>query len=183
MKIFRHGLFGRTATTFRFTASPLRWISLALPLAFLAGCATPVNPVDHVSTTGPISSTTPSALAKSELVTTSVQRTDSGSGVPIGAPTVVQATMPAQVQASTSPVDEEVVEAPVPIDPLRPEVRLNLDDHAAQTDLWARVRRGFAMADLDGDLVHNREQWYATRPDYVQRMTERGSTNTGTKNQ
>src|SRR6185295_2332022 len=24
-------------------------------------------------------------------------------------------------------------------------------------------------------LVHDREQWYATRPDYVQRMTERGS--------
>ena len=50
-----------------------------------------------------------------------------------------------------------------------------MDDHAAQTDLWERVRRGFAMADLNGDIVHNREQWYATRPDYVQRMTERGS--------
>ncbi len=30
------------------------------------------------------------------------------------------------------------------------------------------------MPDLDSDLVRNREQWYATRPDYVQRMTERG---------
>jgi membrane-bound lytic murein transglycosylase D len=42
-------------------------------------------------------------------------------------------------------------------------------------DMWERIRRGFAMPDLDNDLVHDREQWYSTRPDYVQRMTDRGS--------
>ncbi len=42
-------------------------------------------------------------------------------------------------------------------------------------DLWERIRRGFAMPDLDTDLVRDREQWYATRPDYIQRMTERSS--------
>jgi membrane-bound lytic murein transglycosylase D len=46
---------------------------------------------------------------------------------------------------------------------------------AAPADLWERIRRGFAMTDLDTDLVHDREQWYATRPDYIQRMTERSS--------
>ena len=45
----------------------------------------------------------------------------------------------------------------------------------APTDLWDRIRRGFAMPDLEGDLVRDREQWYATRPDYMQRMTERSS--------
>jgi membrane-bound lytic murein transglycosylase D len=30
------------------------------------------------------------------------------------------------------------------------------------------------MPDLESDLVKKWEQWYATRPDYVQRMTERG---------
>ncbi|MFD0669551.1 transglycosylase SLT domain-containing protein [Ramlibacter sp. MAHUQ-53] len=40
-------------------------------------------------------------------------------------------------------------------------------------DLWDRIRRGFAMPDLDGELVRRHEQWYATRPDYIQRMTER----------
>jgi membrane-bound lytic murein transglycosylase D len=40
-------------------------------------------------------------------------------------------------------------------------------------DLWERIRRGFAMPDLEGDLVRDREQWYATRPDYIFRMTER----------
>ncbi|CAN7470419.1 transglycosylase SLT domain-containing protein [Variovorax sp. LjRoot84] len=42
-------------------------------------------------------------------------------------------------------------------------------------DMWERIRRGFKMPDLQGDLVTDREQWYATRPDYMQRMTERSS--------
>ena len=76
--------------------------------------------------------------------------------------------------AAPSTASDVAATAPVPVDPLRPDVRLDLDDRTAQTDLWARVRHGFAMPDLDSDLVRNREQWYATRPDYVQRMTERG---------
>ena len=42
-------------------------------------------------------------------------------------------------------------------------------------DLWERIRRGFAMPNLESDLVVDREQWYSTRPDYIQRMTERSS--------
>lgn len=42
-------------------------------------------------------------------------------------------------------------------------------------ELWDRIRRGFAMPDLQNELVTDREQWYATRPDYIQRMTERSS--------
>jgi membrane-bound lytic murein transglycosylase D len=40
-------------------------------------------------------------------------------------------------------------------------------------DLWDRIRRGFAMPNLEQDLVHDREQWYVSRPDYILRMTER----------
>ncbi|MBC7620755.1 MAG: transglycosylase SLT domain-containing protein [Candidatus Saccharibacteria bacterium] len=40
-------------------------------------------------------------------------------------------------------------------------------------DLWDRIRRGFAMPDLQSDLVKDREQWYTSRPDYIYRMTER----------
>lgn len=40
-------------------------------------------------------------------------------------------------------------------------------------DLWMRIRGGFKMADLDNDLVRRHEQYYATRPDYMQRMTDR----------
>ena len=46
---------------------------------------------------------------------------------------------------------------------------------APPADLWERIRRGFAMPDLENDLVRDREQWYSTRPDYIQRMTERSS--------
>ncbi|MFZ4624301.1 MAG: transglycosylase SLT domain-containing protein [Rhodoferax sp.] len=42
------------------------------------------------------------------------------------------------------------------------------------TDIWDRIRRGFAMPNLDGELVRDREQWYSSRPDYMLRMTERG---------
>ncbi len=41
------------------------------------------------------------------------------------------------------------------------------------TDLWGRIRRGFQMPDLQSDLVDMNAQWYAQRPDYVARMTER----------
>jgi membrane-bound lytic murein transglycosylase D len=107
------------------------------------------------------------------------------STVNLNAPPVAQATTvaepqpapiepPRPVDTSPSPAAPEVVTAPVPVDPLRPDVHIEFDDRSAQTDLWARVRRGFSMPDLEGDLVRSREQWYASHPDYVQRMTERG---------
>ena len=51
-----------------------------------------------------------------------------------------------------------------PVHPLTPPV-----------DIWDRIRRGFAMPDLDNALVHDREQWYVARPDYMQRMAGRGN--------
>ena len=44
---------------------------------------------------------------------------------------------------------------------------------AAPADLWERIRRGYSMPNLEGDLVKDREQYYASRPDYILRMTER----------
>ena len=41
-------------------------------------------------------------------------------------------------------------------------------------DIWDRIRRGFAMPDLENELVRDREQWYSSRPDYILRMTDRG---------
>ena len=65
--------------------------------------------------------------------------------------------------------------AGVPEDPLSPGKSMTLDDASARKDLWGRVRLGFGMPDLDSDLVREHERWYASRPDYVQRMTTRGS--------
>ncbi len=44
---------------------------------------------------------------------------------------------------------------------------------ATTADLWERIRRGYAMPDLESNLVRDRETWYATRPDYIFRMTDR----------
>lgn len=41
------------------------------------------------------------------------------------------------------------------------------------TDLWERIRSGFALSDLNSPLVREHEAWYANRPDYVRRMVER----------
>jgi membrane-bound lytic murein transglycosylase D len=41
--------------------------------------------------------------------------------------------------------------------------------------VWTRIRNGFAMQPLDNELVHEWENWYATRPDYVARMIDRSS--------
>ena len=44
---------------------------------------------------------------------------------------------------------------------------------AAPKDLWERIRRGFAMPELDSDLVRKQQEWYLARPDYIERMVER----------
>ncbi|MBS0448460.1 MAG: transglycosylase SLT domain-containing protein [Proteobacteria bacterium] len=119
--------------------------SLALSLLLLAGCATQ-QPGNSPSLPDP----------------------QTAAPVPTPAPAAPAVAAP----APEAPI--EVTTPPVPVDPIR-DAPVNLDDQSAQTDLWARVRKGFAMPDLDNDLVHVHEQWYATRPDYVQRMTERGS--------
>lgn len=62
-----------------------------------------------------------------------------------------------------------------PVDPLDSGKPVDLDNQTAKLDLWGRVRKGFALGDLDSALVREHERWYAARPDYVQRMTGRSS--------
>lgn len=42
-------------------------------------------------------------------------------------------------------------------------------------DLWDRIRAGFAMEDLQDELVERWERFYAERPDYVARIVDRSS--------
>ncbi|MDP1900491.1 MAG: transglycosylase SLT domain-containing protein [Rubrivivax sp.] len=91
--------------------------------------------------------------------------------------------LPAGLVVLTEPTPESApateAAATPPVEPLTlaselPRTRLDPLQDAKRADLWPRVRDGFAMADLDGDLVRKWEQWYARDPAYVQRMTERG---------
>ena len=42
-----------------------------------------------------------------------------------------------------------------------------------QDSLWQRIRNGYGMPELDSPLVARHERWYASRPDYVARISER----------
>lgn len=48
-----------------------------------------------------------------------------------------------------------------------------IDLTAPNDDLWERIRNGFAMPNLNNDLVLYHQTWYMNRPDYVRRMAER----------
>ncbi|AEG93422.1 transglycosylase SLT domain-containing protein [Ramlibacter tataouinensis] len=89
--------------------------------------------------------------------------------------------------ADPAPVAEAPAATPAPPLPLPPVIPsgplqpITAAEAASQevasllppADLWDRIRRGFAMPALDSQLVRQQEQWYSSRPDYIQRMTER----------
>lgn len=85
------------------------------------------------------------------------------------APVASSAPPPAAVQPRIFPSGPL---APLAPNQATPQVVATLTPPA---DLWERIRRGYGMPDLDNALVREREQWYASRPDYMERMTERSS--------
>lgn len=55
-------------------------------------------------------------------------------------------------------------------------INVDKDTLSAGTgEIWDRIRRGFQLPDLSGNLVDAQLRWYTSRPDYVQRMTERSA--------
>jgi membrane-bound lytic murein transglycosylase D len=144
---------------------PVRSLALLLGAALLAGCATPgavpaaeglavinapvaVVPQTEVATAPTLSAATispPAALAPP------------ASPVPPAPP-----ALPAGPTLPPSTALQAVTDLAQPVAPIE-----------APIELWDRMRRGFRMPDLDGKLVRDHEQWYASRPDYIQRMTER----------
>ena len=136
---------------------PLRH-AVALTLAsLLAACATHIEAPDQRSDI-------PAVIAKAELPAATAS-----------APAASASAVAATASAASAPADGGGPVAAAPVDPLRPEEPVDLESKTANIDLWERVRRGFAMPDLETPLVRTGEQWYSGRPDYVARMTERGS--------
>jgi membrane-bound lytic murein transglycosylase D len=91
-----------------------------------------------------------------------------GCATSVPAPTPVSAPVAKPAARVTAPIVRiDSDDRPVA---LKPHTNLGL---TPPTDIWERIRRGFAMPDLDDEFVRNREQWYASRPDYILRMTER----------
>jgi membrane-bound lytic murein transglycosylase D len=89
-----------------------------------------------------------------------------------------EAPLPAVVSVPAAPPPPPVAAVPeappaetVPF-PLATNVELESLPAQAE-DLWVRIRRGYAIPDVDDPLVAKWEQWYASRPDYVARMVDR----------
>jgi membrane-bound lytic murein transglycosylase D len=129
---------------------PLR--SLAYPVLamslLVAGCATPLPPNPYTSTPKPVAQRPVEPISVAKPVETAKS------------PTV---TPVFQVPAAATPElpKSSVVQSAQIVTPAPPG------------DLWVRIRQGMAMRDLAGARVSKKENWYATRPDYIQRMTER----------
>jgi membrane-bound lytic murein transglycosylase D len=125
----------------------------------LAGCATGRAPEPAAPTPTPPAVVVAAAVA------------------PAPAAPAPEAAASAPEAAAAATASEEAASEPaqaVATDPLRPDVHVDLDDRSARIDLWARVRSGFTIPDLDNAFVREQERWYQDRPDYVARMMERG---------
>jgi len=132
--------------SFRGLRASTSTLALTGTLAVLSGCATTGDMAAMDTTSGPLMASTPGAQVSPE---------SRASSKPARPPVAPSSTL-----KSISPMDETThsvasLEAPI--------------------ELWDRIRRGYRMPNLENDLVTDRELWYSSRPDYIQRMTERSS--------
>ena len=95
------------------------------------------------------------------------------------APTAPAPATKPESAAPPTALAEVPLEATAVMGPKPARVRLDPGDDAASSDLWQRVRDGFAMPDLSAEplrpQVQKWEQYFATRADYLKRMTDRGA--------
>ena len=127
----------------------------------LGGCASVMPPVEPVPAT----------------VTAPVT---SASAAPVAPPAnrVAETLPPLAVDLKAEPIIVTPDKAGTPETAVAPAALAALTEEqeaALRADLWVRVRKGFAMPALENDLVRKWEQYYGGKPDYVRRMTERGS--------
>ncbi|MCH8622161.1 transglycosylase SLT domain-containing protein [Undibacterium sp. TS12] len=77
--------------------------------------------------------------------------------------------------ASAPETTTSVQNATLPVTLELPADVANFDYTDKTTDLWERVRSGYAIPDLENQLVSNQLAWYSTRTDYILRTVQRGS--------
>ncbi|MDE2612563.1 MAG: transglycosylase SLT domain-containing protein [Burkholderiales bacterium] len=132
-------------------------------LLTFGGCATGPQLPAAASASAPVPTSTATAAATSATP----------GAAPLAEAAVEDAALAAGASSRSASAQDAGTGAGIAAAPARP--RLDPQQDAERADLWQRVRDGLRIPDLDGELVHKWEAWYASRPDYVQRMTERGS--------
>ncbi len=154
---------------------PLLLGAAALFTLLLSACGTvspPVTAGTDMDTLLKAQSGRPSAVTKS--IARRATREDPNSGLQVDLGPAAILTQEDEERAAAHNREARMA-AGAPTDPLRPEATLNLDDSDAAKDLWARVRQGFQLPPLEHELVGQHERYYASRPEYVQRMTARAN--------
>ncbi len=154
---------------------PLLLGAAALFTLLLSACGTvspPVTAGTDMDTLLKAQSGRPSAVTKS--IAHRATREDPNSGLQVDLGPAAILTQEDEERAAAHNREARMA-AGAPTDPLRPEATLNLDDSDAAKDLWARVRQGFQLPPLEHELVGQHERYYASRPEYVQRMTARAN--------
>jgi membrane-bound lytic murein transglycosylase D len=61
----------------------------------------------------------------------------------------------------------DTIHTPAPLISAAPEYK--------ETDVWGRIRSGYAIPDVNNELVTKHVNWYASRPDYINRFSARAS--------
>jgi membrane-bound lytic murein transglycosylase D len=130
----------------------------------------PITPASPTGTAAPRAGApaTPPSAAPSPSAT----ETGAAASAVVTSPVVIAPVVTATVQPPTPAADEPAA-AVQPVDPLQPEWRPS-SERVERLDLWQRIRDGHGVPDLDTPIVRSREQAYASNPDYLQRMFDRG---------
>ncbi len=143
-------------------------LALTLCMLALAGCATAPAPfTSSVATTD-----TPPAAATGTLAVVQPPGTQADPRA------AAAATVPGP-ESAASAAENLAAQGAVPLavalpTPAEEPVLLDAPTIGDDSDLWTRVRSGLALQPVDDERTARWTQWYASRPDYVQRMTERG---------
>jgi membrane-bound lytic murein transglycosylase D len=140
---------------------------------WLSGCVT-TQPATNTQGPAPvISSQSPNGIPS---------RAEAPAATPQAQPTIDNAAVAAASQPQGAPQPPEVPLTPAPtmgpltpIGTTAPLAAADVATVAAPSDMWDRIRRGLAMTDIDGPLVESRINWYVSKPDYIQRMSERSA--------
>jgi membrane-bound lytic murein transglycosylase D len=92
----------------------------------------------------------------------------------------IQTEVEIEVQAATQPLQDEQPELPTGDSAAEngwtPNGNIENQNEAPAApplDLWERVRRGFAVAELNDEEVPYNKEYYASRPGYIKRIAER----------
>lgn len=127
----------------------------ALPSSAQTAAATP-SVVEHAAT-AVIASPAP-ALTLAPAVTQPAAADEPNKAATISQPAPV-ANVPPIIVNESQPSEPAAAQVPVVVPP--------------PSDLWDRIRAGYAMPDLEDELVGKWEKFYADRPEYMARIVDR----------